>query len=193
MSSLATKKIGSIVLGLIAAVILGIAGAKILIEQVNSPDVEQLIRQGDQQLNSNNYSEALRLYLEAEQIKPKSNEIRDKIKKVDEIIKNLQAANKPPGQNAGGQSANNGQAPISSNGTLTAEQLTQNGSEKSAPNLIGLSLDQAQQILLQKGIHYQYFIEASNEPPNTVYKQSIDPGQPYQPGERITFYVSRGQ
>lgn len=205
MTSLAAKKISFIALGLIAAVVLGIGGAKLLIGQVNSPDVEQLIREGDQQFTSKNYSEALRLYLEAEQIKPNSNEIRDKIEKVDGVIKNLQAGNKPPNQTSGGPSTNsgqgtadgqtpgNGEAGTSPNGTQTADQPAQNGSEKTVPNLIGLTLDQAQQVLLQNGIRYQYVIEASSDPQNTVFKQSIDPGQPYPSGERITFYVSRRQ
>lgn len=203
MTSLATKKLGYVVLGLLAAVVLGIGAAKLMIGQMNSPDVEQLIREGDQQFTSKNYTEALRLYLEAEQIKPNSNEIRDKIDKVDGVIKNLQAGNKPPNQTSGRSSFNssqgtsggqpaNGETGTSPNGTQTADQPAQNG-DKTVPNLVGLTLDQAQQVLLQNGIRYQYVIEASSEPPNTVFKQSINPGQPYPSGERIMFYVSRGQ
>jgi hypothetical protein len=193
MTSLATKKLGYITLGLIAAVSLGIGGAKWLVGQMNSPDVGELLRQGDQQLAADNYSEALRLYVEASQIKPNSNEIKDKIKKVDEAVKLLQAGNTPPSSTSGGTSSGNQSITISPNETQTTNKPSQNSAQKSVPNLAGLTLEQAQQVLLQHGIRYQYVIEPSSAPKNTVFKQSMDAGQPYPPGERITFHVSQGQ
>lgn len=198
MTLLTAKKLGYITLGLIAAVSLGIGGAKWLMGQMNSPDVEELLRQGDQQLAAGKYSEALRLYMQASQIKPNSNEITDKIKKIDEAIKTLQAGNSPRSSASGGSSSGesssaNQSITISPSETQTANKPSQNTVQKSVPNLTGLTLEQAQQLLLQNGIRYQYVIEPSSAPKNTVFKQSMDPGQPYSPGERIKFHVSQGQ
>lgn len=193
MTLLTAKKLGYITLGLIAAVSLGIGGAKWLMGQMNSPDVEELLRQGDQQLAAGKYSEALRLYMQASQIKPNSNEITDKIKKIDEAIKTLQAGNSPRSSTSGESSSANQSITISPSETQTANKPSQNTAQKSVPNLTGLTLEQAQQLLLQNGIRYQYVIEPSSAPKNTVFKQSMDPGQPYPPGERIKFHVSQGQ
>jgi beta-lactam-binding protein with PASTA domain len=59
------------------------------------------------------------------------------------------------------------------------------------PNLIGLSMDQAEAILLKIGLHYDYRIEAANAPSHTVFRQSVDPGTPVDTGSHVSFLVAQ--
>lgn len=60
------------------------------------------------------------------------------------------------------------------------------------PRLVGLSREDAEKQALASGLKYDYFVEPHVSPANTVFKQDIEPGQKVAKGERITFWVSRG-
>ncbi|ALS22013.1 Stk1 family PASTA domain-containing Ser/Thr kinase [Paenibacillus naphthalenovorans] len=60
------------------------------------------------------------------------------------------------------------------------------------PNLIGLTKQQAEKQALASGLRYQFFIEPNESPAETVFKQDLEPGRKVNKGERITFWVSRG-
>lgn len=193
MTSNSLKKMSFILLGLLAAVALGIGGAKLL-QGTSAPSVETLLHQGDEEFAAKNYSEALRFYMEASQQKPNSNQIGDKIKMVDEKIKNLQAGKDTPNSTTTNASISD-PAPAATQQTNPDQKTTDSAqkTDKTIPNLVGMTKEQAEQTLLANGIHYQFFVQQSSEPANTVFKQDKEADQPYQAGDRITFYISSGQ
>ncbi|GAX89513.1 protein kinase domain-containing protein [Effusibacillus lacus] len=63
---------------------------------------------------------------------------------------------------------------------------------KATPDLVGLQKASAEQRLLSLGIRYIYYLEPSEYPTGTVFKQLQEPGSQIHPGERVVFYVSSG-
>lgn len=61
------------------------------------------------------------------------------------------------------------------------------------PNLVGLQRNEAEKLLLSLGLRYEYRMERSSMPVDTVFKQEQLANQPYQPGERVIFYISSGK
>ncbi|WP_018131206.1 protein kinase domain-containing protein [Effusibacillus pohliae] len=61
------------------------------------------------------------------------------------------------------------------------------------PQLVGLQQQEAEKLLLSLGMRYAYYLERSDQPPGTVFKQAQAPNTPYPPGERVVFYVSSGK
>ncbi|MFC4769024.1 protein kinase domain-containing protein [Effusibacillus consociatus] len=61
------------------------------------------------------------------------------------------------------------------------------------PDLIGLQRHEAEKLLLSLGLRYQYFLERSDKPAGTVFKQDQPPNHPFQPGDRVIFYISNGK
>lgn len=59
------------------------------------------------------------------------------------------------------------------------------------PNLRGLPLADAEQLLIKLGYHYKYLIQAGDTPSGTVYRQDVEPGTKAEAGTRILFYVSQ--
>jgi beta-lactam-binding protein with PASTA domain len=65
------------------------------------------------------------------------------------------------------------------------------GNSVVVPNLSGLSLNQAINVLLKDGLRYYYEYHAASAPSHTVFQQSIEPGQLVDKGTRVTFYVAQ--
>jgi serine/threonine protein kinase len=61
------------------------------------------------------------------------------------------------------------------------------------PNLMGLEREEAEKLLLSKGLRYTYYLERSEMPQGIVYKQQPAPNHPFKPGDRVIFYVSDGK
>lgn len=59
------------------------------------------------------------------------------------------------------------------------------------PNLVGQALADAEQQALAMGLHYNYVIEASNQPKGTVIRQDPLPGVKGMQGDNVTFWVSK--
>ncbi|TVX93882.1 PASTA domain-containing protein [Paenibacillus agilis] len=64
--------------------------------------------------------------------------------------------------------------------------------EGTAPNLIGLTLEEAEQLTKDAGLKYS-FLKENHEggEPNTIFKQEPEAGAAVKKGDRITFYVVR--
>ncbi|MDF2645948.1 MAG: hypothetical protein K0Q73_1753 [Paenibacillus sp.] len=64
--------------------------------------------------------------------------------------------------------------------------------EVAIPNLVGLSQADAEAQALAAGLHYNFFIEANNQPKGTVIKQDPKSGTKGLQGDNVTFWVSKG-
>ncbi|MCR8845559.1 PASTA domain-containing protein [Paenibacillus sp. SC116] len=64
--------------------------------------------------------------------------------------------------------------------------------EGTAPNLVGLTLEEAEQLTKNAGLKYS-FLKENHEggEPNTIFKQEPEAGAAVKKGDRITFYVVR--
>jgi hypothetical protein len=156
----------------------GIGALKWLLDQ--NDRATSLLQSADQQFEAGNMEEALRLYQQAALLKEKSREIQTKIE--------LTKAKLIGSQNSQ-QTAPKQEQPANANQGTAAQQP--NSASKEIPNLIGLTLQEAEQLLLARSISYQYFIEPSNTEKGKVFKQDLEPGKSYHPGQRVTFYVSQ--
>ncbi|MFC4766630.1 PASTA domain-containing protein [Effusibacillus consociatus] len=155
----------------------------------------EFLRAGDKEYAAGNWDEALRLYNEAALIKENSNEIRNKIKITEDKLKKGETPTaKSPKSN---QTANPSSPSTATSNTPATSPLSESsqkpGGAVEIPNLVGLTKTEAEQLLLSKKIRYQFFIEPSDAEADKVFKQDKEPGKPYQQGDRITFYVSRGK
>ncbi|WP_028595480.1 Stk1 family PASTA domain-containing Ser/Thr kinase [Paenibacillus assamensis] len=64
--------------------------------------------------------------------------------------------------------------------------------EGTAPNLVGLTLEEAEQLTKEAGLKYSFFKENhEGGEPNTIFKQEPEAGAAVKKGDRITFYVVR--
>ncbi|MGW9124305.1 PASTA domain-containing protein [Paenibacillus chitinolyticus] len=61
------------------------------------------------------------------------------------------------------------------------------------PNLIGMTQEAAEQAVKAAGMRYSYFIEPNPAESGTVFRQDPPPNQPANKGDRVTFYISKGQ
>lgn len=61
------------------------------------------------------------------------------------------------------------------------------------PDLVGLKMQDAERLLLSMGLRYAYYLKRSDAPAGTVFKQEQEPHRPFQPGERVIFYISSGK
>lgn len=61
------------------------------------------------------------------------------------------------------------------------------------PTLVGLSQADAEQKALAAGLHYNYVIEANDQPKGTVIRQDPKPGVVGLQGDNVTFWVSKGR
>ncbi|MEY9093902.1 PASTA domain-containing protein [Paenibacillus sp. RC84] len=61
------------------------------------------------------------------------------------------------------------------------------------PNLIGMTQEAAEQAVKAAGMRYSYFIEPNPAESGTVFRQEPAPNQPANKGDRVTFYISKGQ
>ncbi|MBP1961614.1 PASTA domain-containing protein [Paenibacillus aceris] len=77
--------------------------------------------------------------------------------------------------------------PVSTKSTGNAKQLE----EIVVPNLVGQALADAEKQALAVGLHYNYVIEASNQPKGTVIRQDPLPGVKGMQGDNVTFWVSK--
>lgn len=64
--------------------------------------------------------------------------------------------------------------------------------EVAIPNLVGLSQADAEAQALAAGLHYNFFIEANNQPKGIVIKQDPKSGTKGLQGDNVTFWVSKG-
>ncbi|MEC0231057.1 PASTA domain-containing protein [Paenibacillus alba] len=69
---------------------------------------------------------------------------------------------------------------------------TKQAEEVVIPNLIGLSQEDAHQQMLAAGLHYEFFIEASDLPKGTVIRQDPPAGTKGLEGDNVTFWLSKG-
>ncbi|WP_175532041.1 PASTA domain-containing protein [Paenibacillus sp. yr247] len=60
------------------------------------------------------------------------------------------------------------------------------------PNLIGQTQADAEKQALAAGLHYNYVIEANDQPKGTVIRQDPKPGIQGLQGDNVTFWVSKG-
>ncbi len=78
--------------------------------------------------------------------------------------------------------------------TLTSQPQPAGGqSSKGAPNLVGLSREEAEKAALAAGLHYQFFLEANEQASNTVFRQEPMADTTVAPGGSIKFWVSKGK
>ncbi|MBD8497171.1 Stk1 family PASTA domain-containing Ser/Thr kinase [Paenibacillus arenosi] len=64
--------------------------------------------------------------------------------------------------------------------------------EGTAPNLVGLTLEEAEKLTKDAGLKYSFFKENhEGGEPNTIFKQEPEAGAAVKKGDRITFYVVR--
>lgn len=77
--------------------------------------------------------------------------------------------------------------------SISPKEAYQKSSVKLVPSLIGLTEREAQDLLLQVGIHYYFVKERSDAPAGTVYKQEQTPGQIAKNDDKVVFYVSSGK
>ncbi|GAX91191.1 PASTA domain-containing protein [Effusibacillus lacus] len=159
-------------------------GAGALYTVADSPDrANQWLAQADQAFASGHYEEALSLYKKAATIKSKSPEVQRKIELTEQKLKQPQT------------DASTAAAPPQSTqpaATVSAKQTEVPVNKGEVPNLIGMTLPDAEKLLLSLNIRYEYYIEASDKQKNTVFKQVPEAGKPIPSGGRVTFYVSRG-
>ncbi len=64
--------------------------------------------------------------------------------------------------------------------------------EVAIPNLVGLSQADAEAQALAAGLHYNFLIEANDQPKGTVIKQDPKSGTKGLQGDNVTFWVSKG-
>ncbi|KQX48242.1 PASTA domain-containing protein [Paenibacillus sp. Root444D2] len=64
--------------------------------------------------------------------------------------------------------------------------------EVAIPNLVGLSQSDAEAQALAAGLHYNFLIEANDQPKGTVIKQDPKSGAKGLQGDNVTFWVSKG-
>ncbi|MCY9659675.1 PASTA domain-containing protein [Paenibacillus chondroitinus] len=60
------------------------------------------------------------------------------------------------------------------------------------PDLVNRTREEAENMALDAGLRYEFFLESSSAAKGTVFKQDIPPGTAIQNGDRITFWVSKG-
>ncbi|MDF2923469.1 MAG: hypothetical protein K0R57_2383 [Paenibacillaceae bacterium] len=60
------------------------------------------------------------------------------------------------------------------------------------PDLVNHTLEEASRMALASGLRYQYYVEASELPKDTVFKQDLVPGTVVSKGDTVIFWVSRG-
>lgn len=60
------------------------------------------------------------------------------------------------------------------------------------PSLTGLTLEAAEQTVLDSGLHYSFRREFDNQPAGTVFKQEPRPNEQVEKGSSVTFWVSKG-
>ncbi|MUG69735.1 MULTISPECIES: PASTA domain-containing protein [Paenibacillus] len=66
------------------------------------------------------------------------------------------------------------------------------GQAVTAPQLVGLSKEEAEKQALAAGLRYQFYLEKNPHSANTVFRQSPAPGTPLQKGDNVSFWVSKG-
>ncbi|UOF89335.1 PASTA domain-containing protein [Fodinisporobacter ferrooxydans] len=59
------------------------------------------------------------------------------------------------------------------------------------PDLTGMSIQKASDLLLKIGLHYEYRINPSDAPKGTVYQQSVEAGQQVSKGTKVNLSVAR--
>ncbi|BCJ88049.1 protein kinase [Effusibacillus dendaii] len=73
------------------------------------------------------------------------------------------------------------------------EPVSKAGKPMNVPDLSGMQIDEAENVLLSYNMRYVYYVVSSDELPGRVVKQVQQPDSLYKPGERIIFYVSGGK
>ncbi|GGI43824.1 hypothetical protein GCM10008018_04050 [Paenibacillus marchantiophytorum] len=76
--------------------------------------------------------------------------------------------------------------------TKPAGDVNKQAEEVVIPNLVGQTQEEAEQLMLAVGLHYNYVIEASDQPKGTVTKQDPKSGSKGLQGDNVTFWVSKG-
>lgn len=61
------------------------------------------------------------------------------------------------------------------------------------PDLVAHTREEAEQMAKAAGLRYQFFLETNAAAKGVVFKQDLSPGADVKKGERITFWVSKGQ
>lgn len=65
--------------------------------------------------------------------------------------------------------------------------------EKTVPNLVNRTLEEASQLALEAGLRYEYRIEPNDLAEGLVFRQDLTPGDPVVKGDKIMFWVSKGR
>jgi eukaryotic-like serine/threonine-protein kinase len=61
------------------------------------------------------------------------------------------------------------------------------------PDLSNRTLAEASELALKAGLRYEYLLEVNDQAEGMVFKQDLAPGNPVSKGDKIIFWVSKGQ
>jgi len=75
---------------------------------------------------------------------------------------------------------------------VAIQQNAQTNPTMIVPDLQNMKKEDAEQTALAHGLHYQYFLDYADYPEGYVYKQNLNAGEPFQKGDTISFWVSKG-